>query len=82
MDNKAIVILKAADGISKDLEIPLNITIADLLSALNNIYNLSLSKEQLQTAYLKAENPVALLCGDRLLSEYGIHDGTIISLTL
>ena len=79
MHEKAIIRFRIAEsGHETDLEIPLNITAAELITALNMAFHLGISEDRLAEAYLKTENPAALLKGNRLLSESGIYNGTII----
>lgn len=68
-------------NLSVDLEIPLNISANELVIALNSAYDLSIDTSDIKNCYLKAENPIALLRGNRLLSEFGIRNGTIINYT-
>ena len=49
-----------------DLEVPLDLTAKELAAALN--------------CYLKAQNPIMLLKGNRTLKEFGVRNGTIISM--
>ena len=82
MDLKAIVILKIHKrDFEADLEIPLDISGNDLIIALNTAYNLNIDVSDVKNCYLKTENPIALLKGNRLLSEYGIRNGTVINFT-
>ena len=82
MDNKAIVIFKMYKrNIEVDLEIPLDITANDLVNALNTAYELGIDTNDVKNCYLKIENPIALLKGNRLLSEYGVRNGTVINFT-
>lgn len=67
--------------ISKDLEIPLNITANELVTALNTAYDLGIDTSDIKNCYLKAENPIALLKGNKTLGEYGIRNGSIINYT-
>lgn len=62
-----------------DLEIPLDISANDLVIALNVAYDLGIDTSDIKNCYLKAENPIALLKGNKLLSEFGVHNGTIIN---
>lgn len=79
--NKATVILNIKKmNKSIDIEVPLDITANDLVIALNNAYNLEIKTDNLMDVYLKAENPIALLKGNRTLSEYKIRDGSIINI--
>lgn len=82
MDNKADVIFRVYKrSLETDLEIPLNITANDLVIALNQAYDLGIDVYDIKNCYLKSENPIALLKGNKRLSEYGIHNGTIIQFT-
>lgn len=64
-----------------DLEIPLDITANELLYGLNQGLHLGIHMEDLEQCYLSTENPIVLLQGDTLLSEYGLHNGTKIFFT-
>lgn len=79
MADKAIVMFCVSGNQSVDLEIPLNITSAELIHALNSAYSLGISQNKLGESYLKCENPIALLRGNKTLEEMGIHNGSKIS---
>ena len=82
MDDKAIIIFKMLrKNMEVDLEIPLGITPTDLVIALNTAYELGIDTNDMKNCYLKAENPIAFLKGNRTLSEYGVRNGTIINFT-
>lgn len=66
---------------SIDLEVPLNITATDLVVALNTAYGLGIDTTNIKSCYLKAENPITLLRGNKTLAEYGIRNGSIINYT-
>ena len=66
---------------SFDLEIPLDISANDLVNALNMAYNLNIDTSDIKNCYLKAENPIALLKGNKTLQDYGIRNGSIINFT-
>lgn len=77
---KAIVVFKAPkQNIEVDIEIPLDITANELVIALTTAYDLGIDLSDIQQCYLKAVNPLALLKGNRLLSELGVRNGTEIS---
>jgi uncharacterized ubiquitin-like protein YukD len=63
------------------LEIPTDITANDLVYALNSAYNLGIDIADINNCYLKAENPITLLKGNRTLSEFGIRNGSLIFYT-
>lgn len=44
-------------------------------------YGLGIDITDIKNCYLKAENPIALLRGNKTLFQYGIHNGSIISYT-
>lgn len=67
--------------ISKDLEVPLNISANELVNALNSIFNLDIDINNIKNCYLQCENPIILLKGNKTLKEFGIHNGTEISYT-
>ena len=80
--DKAIVIFNyIKKNKSVDLEVPLDITATDLVIALNTAYDLGIDTTNIKNCYLKAENPIALLRGNKTLAEYGIRNGSIINYT-
>lgn len=82
MSNKAIIIFNITKrNFSVDLEIPLDISANDLVIALNSAYDLGIDTSDVKNCYLKAENPIALLKGNKLLSDYGIRNATVINFT-
>ena len=79
--DKAIIILHFHEKAQKiDIEVPLNISAKELVIALNEAYDLKIDIEDISKSYLKCENPIALLKGDKTLSEYGLHNGSIINI--
>lgn len=82
MENKIVIVFNILKrNISVDLEIPLDITTRDLVIGLNQAYDLGIDTSDIKQCYLKAENPIALLRGNKLLSEYGLRNGSIINYT-
>ena len=67
--------------IVKDIEIPLYITANELVVALNEAYDLKIDTSNVKNCYLKAENPIALLRGNKTLEEFGVRNGTVIYFT-
>ena len=67
-------------SLCEDLEIPLDITVNDFIIALNQIFNLHMNLENMSLCYLKTENPIALLKGNRLIRDFGVRNGTIFNL--
>lgn len=68
-------------NITVDLEIPLNISANELVIALNTAYELGIDTSDIKNCYLKAENPIALLKGDKSLAEFGLRNGSEINYT-
>lgn len=82
-EDKIIAILHLHKKNKKiDVEIPLNITANELILALNQGFGLGLNTSEISKCYLKTENPIALLKGNKKVSEYELHNGTIINHTL
>ena len=80
-DNVTVVFSIINKGISKDLEVPLSITANELVIALNNAYSLGIDTTSIKNRYLKSENPIALLKGNKTLEEFGVRNGTVIYFT-
>ncbi|MBQ5560727.1 MAG: hypothetical protein IIT46_13295 [Lachnospiraceae bacterium] len=81
MDKIVVIFNMTKRNMSVDLEIPLDITTKELLQGLNKAYELEIDTQDIKQCYLKSENPVALLKANRMLSEYGLHNGSIINYT-
>lgn len=78
----AIVVLKIPkQSVIADLEIPLDISANELVIALNMAYDLGIDTSNIKDCYLKAENPIALLKGNKTLSEFGLRNGSVINYT-
>lgn len=63
-----------------DIEVPLNITAYDLFVALNEAFKLNYNIDVKEACYLCTESPITFLVGDRLLSDYGLRNGTVINI--
>jgi len=82
MGNKAVIIFNITKrNFSVDLEVPLDISANELVVALNSAYDLGIDVSDVKNCYLKAENPIALLKGNKKLSDYGVRNGTVINFT-
>lgn len=69
------------ENYTTDLEIPLNISANELVLALNTAYGLGIDTTDIKNCYLKSENPIALLKGNKTLAEFGLRNGSIINYT-
>ena len=61
-----------------ELEIPSDITANDLVLALNSAYGLHMDTDNIFHCYLVSENPIAFIRGNRMVREFGIHNGSRI----
>ncbi len=80
-DSAVVVFNITKRKISVDLEIPLYITANELVAALNTAYHLGIDTTDIKNCYLKAENPIALLKGNKTLEEFGLRNGSVINYT-
>ena len=55
-----------------DIDIPLDISANELIIALNNAYELGIDTSDVKKCYLKSENPIALLRGNRELDRKSV----------
>lgn len=76
--NETVIMIFERGSECFDIEVPLDITANELLYGLNQGLRLGINLEDPTQCYLCTENPIALLKGNTLLSEYGLHDGTRI----
>jgi YukD. len=65
-----------------DLDIPYDISANELIIALNEALRLGMDTSDPSRCHLKAENPIALLRGNKLLKDFRLREGTIINYTL
>lgn len=68
-------------NLTVDLEVPLDISANDFVNALNTAYNLGIDTSNIKNCYLKAENPIALLKGNKTLADFGLRNGSVIYFT-
>ncbi len=79
MSNNAIIIFKMLSRNQQvDLDVPLDMSANELVLALNEAYDLRIDTADIKNCFLRSENPIALLKGNRSLHDYGIIDGSII----
>ncbi|MCM1288718.1 MAG: EsaB/YukD family protein [Clostridium sp.] len=82
MKKKIVMMLKIhCKDESYDIEVDEDITAYELVIALNTAYKLGLNTNDITNCYLKTENPICLIKGDRTLKSYGLRNGTIINFT-
>ena len=80
-DDKVIVILNIKRLSKKyDVEAPLYITANDLVKGLNTAFNLGINTENINECFLRCENPIVLLKGNKTLREFNLRNGTLINI--
>lgn len=80
-DNLVIVTLCTSEKQQiTDLAVPLDLSAAEFLKILNQVYRLGINLSEEAGCYLRAEEPLALLRGDVTLEHAGIHTGSFICL--
>ena len=67
---------------SVDLEIPTGITARELVLGLNEAFGLGIDTSYVKKCYMQSENPIALIKGNKLISDIGLRDGSSIYYTL
>lgn len=77
-DKLVVIFVNNENGDEVDLEIPLYITADELIKALNYSMQLNIDMENIEKCFLRTENPIGILRGDRLLADFHIHTGTKI----
>ena len=81
MKERVVIVFDMNNGREKyDLDVPMDITANDLIIALNETFSLGINVSKIQSCYLKANNPIVLLKGNRTLREFGVIDGTIVAI--
>ena len=72
------VLERHREGKRTDVDLPLNITANEAIIGLNQAFGLGMATSDLSRCFLRTENPIALLKGNRTLEEFGLRDGTVI----
>lgn len=80
-DNAIVIFNIVNRNFTVDLEIPLNISANEFVNAINSTYELGIDTTDIKNCYLKAENPIALLKGNKTLAEFGLRNGSVINYT-
>ncbi len=72
--NRIRIVVRLGTGQELDLDIPTDITADQLLTALYE----GLRLPGARPAYLRSENPLAMLSGQNRLSDYALRDGSVL----
>lgn len=79
MKDKICIIANIPEqAVREELEVPDNITANELIMAFDRMYGLGMDEDNIFQYYLKADNPKALLRGNKTLKDYGVRNGTEI----
>ncbi len=83
MEKSTIIIrfIITKKGFEVDVDVPLDITANELVLALSSAYQLGIDQADIKKCYLQAENPIALLKGNRTLREFGLRNGSAVYYT-
>lgn len=80
-EDKVIVILNIIkENKQYDLEVPLDIGANDLVRAINSAFKLGINISKIEECFLKCENPIVLLKGNKTLREFNLRNGTVINI--
>lgn len=63
-----------------DVQVPIWITANEFVVGLNEAYNLGIDISNYSKCYLKSENPIAFIRGNKKLKEFGLRNGSIINI--
>lgn len=77
----ANVVIVFKDFIHKrevDVEVPLEITADEFISALDDVYHLGMRTECKTVRFLRMESPIALIRGENTLESLGMRMGSIV----
>ncbi len=78
-EDKAIVYFRdLSKGTCTDVEVPLKITANELVVSLNRAFSLGIDTTDIKQCFLRAENPIVLLRGEKTLEEFGVRNCTSI----
>lgn len=82
MEESIIVILRLVKRNElHDIEVPLDITVRELVVGLNAGYDLGIDVNNIKNCYLKIENPTMLIRGNTVLKDTDIRNGSVINFT-
>lgn len=79
-DTITIIVNFVKDNRKIDVQVPTWISANELVVGLNEAYGLNIDTSDYSKSYLKAENPVAFLRGNKKLSEFGLRNGSIVNI--
>ena len=75
MEEKIIIIFHNKNK-QVDIEVPIKLTATEFIYGLNNGFNLGINIDNPDTCFLRSENPIALIRGEKTLEELGLRNGS------
>ena len=79
MENKLIIRFKNVNQRQEfDIEVPDDITANELIYGLKKSFKLNIDMDDQAKCYMRAENPIALIKGEVVLSDLGLRDGSVV----
>ena len=79
MENKLIIRFKNVKQRQEfDIEVPNDITANELIYGLKKSFKLNIDMDDQAKCYMRAENPIALIKGEVVLSDLGLRDGSVV----
>ena len=79
MENKLIIRFKNVNQRQEfDIEVPNDITANELIYGLKKSFKLNIDMDDQAKCYMRAENPIALIKGEVVLSDLGLRDGSVV----
>ena len=78
MEKLIVIFDNKANGTETDIEIPLHITADEFIKALNCAMQLNIDVQNKEKCFLRSENPIGLIRGDKLMKDFNLHTGSKI----
>ncbi len=77
-DKVVVTLIDHKNNQMTDLELDLDITAQELYSGLSEAFGWDAGQMAIENCYLAAENPIALIKGNRKLSYFGLRNGSVL----
>ena len=79
MDEVTMTICIHSRGVKADILVPLDISANELIIGVNEGFGLGMDITDMSKCFLRTENPIALVKGNKILREFGLRNGTVIN---
>ena len=80
MEEKITIVFVDRNNNSTDFETPIDITLRDLIEAIDNVLHIGLDADDITEKEIVIENPIRLIKLNKTLEELGFRQGTTIYL--